>query len=61
MKNLISPETLAFFQQSPTPLKEIVAFLDSNSTITTASLCKATGISPRKIHDYKYLNKKNKL
>lgn len=61
MKNLISPETLAFFQQEPTPLKEIVDFLDSNSTITTASLCKATGIPPRKIHDFKYLNKKNNI
>jgi transposase-like protein len=61
MKNLISPETLAFFQQEPTPLKEIVDFLDSNSTITTASLCKATGIPPRKIHDFKYLNKKNTI
>ncbi len=61
MKNLISPETLAFFQQDPTPLKEIVDFLDTNPTITTASLCKVTGIPPRKIHDYKYLNKKNSI
>jgi hypothetical protein len=61
MKNLISPETLAFFQQDPIPLKEIVEFLENNTTITTASLCKVTGISPRKIHDYKYVNKKKNI
>jgi hypothetical protein len=67
MKNLISPKTLAFFQQKPTPLKEIVDFLDANTEITTVSLSKATGIPARKIHDFKYnkkkgiISKKNKV
>lgn len=58
MKNLISPETLAFFQKNPTPLKEVVDFLDSHPDITTVSLCKLTGISTQKIYDYKHRSQK---
>lgn len=58
MKNLISPETLAFFKQNPTPVKEIVDFLDKHPEITTVTLCKLTGIPTQRIYDYKYRSQK---
>jgi len=54
MKNLISPETLAQFKQNPTPLKEIVNFLDTHPDISTATLCRLEEIPPRQIYDYRY-------
>lgn len=58
MKNLMSPETLAFFKQRPTPIKEIVEFLDSHSEITTPMLCKFLDINTRIIYDYRHRLKK---
>jgi transposase-like protein len=58
MKNLMSPETLAFFKQEPSPIKEIVEFLDSHSEITTPMLCKLLDINTRIIYDYRHRLKK---
>lgn len=58
MKNLISPETLAFFKQSPTPFKQIVDFLDAHPDISTVTISKLAGISSQKIYDYKYRSQK---
>jgi hypothetical protein len=53
MKNLITPELLARFQEKPMPIKEIVEFLDSQTDISTGKLCQILDISPAKIYNYR--------
>lgn len=58
MKNLISPKILASYKNNPPSTEEIVEFLDSNDNISTAQFCKAIGVSPQKVYDFRYRKQK---
>jgi hypothetical protein len=51
MKNLIDPKLLARFQEHSVPIKEVVEFLDTHPSISTANFCRITGISASKIYN----------
>ena len=61
MKNLIAPNILATFQQQPTPIEEIVKYLDNNDNISTIRFCQLIGIHPRKVYDYRAQQKRKNL
>jgi transposase-like protein len=57
MKNLIDPKLLARFQGQSVPTQEIVDFLDSNPSISTAHFCRLTGIPASKIYNFRRTSK----
>ena len=60
MKNLVDPQILATFKGEPDNIKDIVDFLDTNTDISTMSLCKLIDIDPRKIYNWKANQKRKK-
>lgn len=58
MKNLIEPQTLAFFKSQPVPYKDIVEFLDNNPQFNTSQLASLIGIKPKNIYDWKFNQKR---
>jgi len=53
MKNLIDPEILAELKQEPVSFERVAAFLDGNSEITAARLCKLLGVDPQQYYNWK--------
>ena len=58
MKNLISPQLLVEFQAKPVPMAKIVDFLDSNSDVTAAALCKQVNIPPQSVYNWRQEQRK---
>ena len=53
MKNLIDPEILAELKQDPVSYEKIAAYLDGNTEITAARLCKLLDVDPQQFYNWK--------
>ncbi len=53
MKNLIDPSVLTAFSQQPTPIEEIVKFLDEREDITTTYLCSLINLNPQRVYEWR--------
>lgn len=61
MKNLIDPKVLAELKKEPVTYERIATFLDGNTELTAAGLCKLVDVDPQQFYNWKSRTAKRAL